>query len=141
MPKSDWRNLQAYHQLQLQKERGLMSTATSFDTQALEQTSNSAPVMQPTLSAPHGNPNPPAPTRAPRKPRSDAGKPNPLRANRGASKFNLEANLFTPVGRETLKFWIHNGFAEEAMEVVDRLLVVTQETKALLDDLAEQKKK
>lgn len=120
-----------------------MSTATSFDTQALEQTNNPAPVQpQPTLSAPHGHPNPPAPpARKERKPRSDAGKPNPLRANRGASKFNLEANLFTPVGRETLAFWIKNGFAEEAMEVVDRLLVITQETKQLLDELMEKTKK
>lgn len=132
MPKSDWRNLQAYHKLQLQKERGLMSTATMPVT-------DGPPVTQPTSSTPQSNQNPPAPART-RKPRSDAGKPNPLRANRGASKFNLEANLFTPVGRETLKFWIHNGFAEEAMEVVDRLLVITQETKQLLDELMEKKK-
>lgn len=112
-----------------------------MSTETMNETEN-PPAAQPTLHASHGNPNPPAP--APpkeRKKRADAGKPNPLRANRGASKFSLEANLFTPIGRETLKFWIMNGFGNEALEVVDRLLIVTQETKALLDDLLEKTKK
>ena len=36
MPKSDWRNLQAYHQQILDKERKTMSTSTSFDTEKLD---------------------------------------------------------------------------------------------------------
>jgi hypothetical protein len=75
-------------------------------------------------------PAPPAPAR---KRRADAGKPNPLRANRKASKYTLEADLFTPEGRDTLVFWIRQGYADRVIEVVDRLLVDLQELKAARD--------
>ena len=76
------------------------------------------------------SPAPPAPAR---KKRADAGKPNPLRANRKASKYTLEADLFTPEGRETMVFWIRQGYADRVIEVVDRLLVDIAELKAARD--------
>ena len=78
-------------------------------------------------------PAPPAPPAPARKRRADAGKPNPLRANRKASKYTLEADLFTPEGRDTLVFWIRQGYADRVIEVVDRLLVDLQELKAARD--------
>ena len=75
----------------------------------------------------------PAPGKPGRKRRAYAGKPNPLRANRKASKYTLEADLFTPEGRDTLVFWIRQGYADRVIEVVDRLLVDLQELKAARD--------
>ena len=79
------------------------------------------------------HPDAPAPPAPARKRRADAGKPNPLRANRKASKYTLEADLFTPEGRDTLVFWIRQGYADRVIEVVDRLLVDLQELKAARD--------
>ena len=79
------------------------------------------------------HPDAPAPPAPARKRRADAGKPNPLRANRKASKYTLEVDLFTPEGRDTLVFWIRQGYADRVIEVVDRLLVDLQELKAARD--------
>jgi hypothetical protein len=79
------------------------------------------------------HPDAPAPPAPARKRRADAGKPNPLRANRKASKYTLEVDLFTPEGRDTLVFWIRQGCADRVIEVVDRLLVDLQELKAARD--------
>jgi hypothetical protein len=79
------------------------------------------------------HPDAPAPPAPARKRRADAGKPNPLRANRKASKYTLEADLFTPEGRDTLVFWIRQGYADRVIEVVDRLLVDLQELQAARD--------
>jgi hypothetical protein len=88
MPKSGPKELLAYHLQQLNKERKTMSTATSFDTEKLDDEALAAanarlasmPNLQvkpieptPTLHANHGHPNPPAaPAPAAKEPEPEA---------------------------------------------------------------------
>jgi hypothetical protein len=81
MPKSGPKELQAYHQQVLERESKRMNTATSFDTEKLDDEAlaeankrlAAMPKPEPTLHANHGHPNPPAaPAPAAKEPEPEA---------------------------------------------------------------------